>query len=56
MSITETTSATTPVIASEPNHEGYREYELGHFRFRRDEYFAYITWPTGDHTLSLIHI
>ena len=41
------------IIASEPNHEGYREYTLGHFHFRRDEYFAYVTWPTGDHTLSI---
>ena len=42
-----------PVVSSEPNHEGYREYELGHFRFRRDEYFAYVTWPTGEHTMSI---
>jgi hypothetical protein len=48
-----TTTDTTDVIASEPNHEGYREFTLGHFRFRRDEYFAHITWPTGEHTISI---
>ena len=37
----------------EPNAEGYREFTLGSFRFRRDEYFAHITWPTGQHVLSV---
>ncbi len=41
------------VSASEPNTLGYRDYTLGEFQFRRDEYFAYITWPTGSHMMSV---
>lgn len=41
------------VRASDPNAEGYRQYELGGFRFRRDEFFAHISWPTGQHTMSI---
>jgi hypothetical protein len=50
-----TTDATdTPtIVASEPNTEGYREFDLGSFHFRRDEYFAHITWPTGQHVMSI---
>ena len=36
----------------EPNQFGYREFSLGEFRFSRDEYFAYVTWPTGRHVMS----
>jgi Hydroquinone 1,2-dioxygenase large subunit N-terminal len=42
----------TDVVSSPPNAEGYREFTLGNFHFRRDEYFAHITWPTGEHTMS----
>ena len=31
--------------SAEANGEGYHEFQLGEFTFRRDEYFAYITWP-----------
>ncbi|MEV7892474.1 hypothetical protein ACWD3I_45000 [Streptomyces sp. NPDC002817] len=48
-----TTTAEPAVIASQPNEVGYREYTLGQFHFRRDEYFAYITWPTGSHMMSV---
>lgn len=48
-----TTTAEPAVVASEPNAEGYCEYSLGEFRFRRDEYFAYISWPTGSHMMSV---
>lgn len=34
------------------NTEGYHEFKVGEFTFRRDEYFAYITWPTGSHMMS----
>ena len=35
------------VIATEPSaRTGYRSFELGSFSFERDEYFAYISWPT----------
>lgn len=35
------------------NEFGYREFSVGQFRFRRDEYFAYIDWPTGSHVMSV---
>src|SRR5919197_1005492 len=41
------------VQASEPNEHGYRSFLLGEFTFSRDEYFAYITWPTGSHVMSV---
>jgi hypothetical protein len=34
------------------NSEGYHEFSLGEFTFRRDEYFVYIGWPTGNHVMS----
>ena len=48
-----TTDSTSAVLSSEPNHEGYREFTVGNFHFRRDEYFARVTWPTGEHTMSI---
>ena len=30
------------------NQFGYQDFELGGFKFRRDEYFAHITWQTPD--------
>lgn len=39
--------------STEANAEGYFEFSLGEFRFRRDEYFAYISWPTGNHVMSV---
>ncbi len=41
------------VQASEPDVFGYRQFTLGEFTFRRDEYFAHVTWPTGSHVLSI---
>jgi len=32
---------------------GYRSFALGKFGFRRDAYFAYITWPGGSHIISV---
>jgi len=52
MSITDQPT-TPPVSASAPNTEGYQEFSLGGFHFRRDEYFAHITWPTGSHVMSI---
>ena len=46
-------------IASQPDEVfGYREFRLGSFGFRRDEYFAHITWTTRDgrplsHTMDI---
>ena len=48
-----TATEATEVTATEPNAEGYREFTLGGFTFRRDEFFAHITWPTGSHILSV---
>lgn len=34
------------IVASEPNGaNGYREFELGSFKFSRDEYFVHVRWP-----------
>ena len=41
------------VQASEPNQFGYRDFRLGEFKFSRDEYFAYVEWPTGKHVMSV---
>ena len=32
---------------------GYREFRLGEFEFRRDEYFAHIRWPKGSHSMDI---
>jgi hypothetical protein len=37
----------------EPNRYGYRSFTLGRFDFNRDEYFAYVVWPSGSHMLSV---
>lgn len=50
---TDTAVENTAVQAAEPNSQGYHDYKLGGFTFRRDEYFAYITWPTGSHIMSV---
>jgi len=41
------------VRSTAPNSEGYFEFTLGEFHFRRDEYFVYISWPTGSHMMSV---
>ena len=47
------------VYSSKPHAvTGYREFRLGTFGFRRDEYFAHITWTTRDgrplsHTMDI---
>ena len=48
-----TDTAIPAVHASEPNAEGYREFTIGGFHFRRDEFFAHVTWPTGTHVMSV---
>ncbi|MDE0051420.1 MAG: hypothetical protein OXO52_16655, partial [Rhodospirillales bacterium] len=40
--------------ASDPdNYTGYRTFQIGGFGFRRDEYFAHITWPEGSHLMPV---
>jgi hypothetical protein len=47
------------VISSQPHAVlGYRDFDLGSFRFQRDEYFAHIRWTTRDgrpmsHTIDI---
>jgi hypothetical protein len=38
--------------SAETNADGYHEFALGEFTFRRDEFFVYINWPTGGHMMS----
>jgi hypothetical protein len=35
------------------NTTGYRSFQAGSFNFRRDEYFARVSWPGGTHTLPI---
>src|SRR3981081_402062 len=41
------------VKTTETNQYGYKTFQLGEFTFSRDEYFAYVKWPTGYHVLSV---
>ncbi len=34
---------------------GYRSFALGKFAFRRDAYFAHVTWPGGSHMIMVDH-
>ena len=48
------TATDTQVSVSDTvNADGYHAFTLGEFEFRRDEYFVYITWPTGQHMMSV---
>src|SRR5216684_7263867 len=38
---------------SKTNQYGYQSFTLGGFRFERDEYFAQISWPGGNHTVPV---
>lgn len=38
--------------SADVNADGYHEFKLGEFSFRRDEFFVYIAWPTGSHMMS----
>ena len=48
-----TTTDQPAVAASAPNADGYQDFSLGGFHFRRDEFFAHIAWPTGRHLISI---
>ncbi len=39
--------------SAETNEEGYHDFALGEFHFRRDEFFVYVSWPTGNHIMSV---
>lgn len=49
----ETEAREVDVQATEPDEHGYRSFKLGEFAFSRDEYFAYVKWPTGSHVMSV---
>jgi hypothetical protein len=46
------TAPEVQVDATEPGELGYRAFRLGEFEFSRNEYFVYVTWPTGRHVMS----
>jgi len=48
-----TTTGANMIDQSDANAQGYREFTLGAFHFRRDEFFAHVTWPTGKHVMSV---
>jgi len=39
--------------SADTNPDGYHQFTLGEFTFRRDEFFVYISWPTGGHMMSV---
>jgi hypothetical protein len=44
----------TKIIATGTNADtGYDSFRLGEFEFRRDEYFAHIAWPKGNHIIEI---
>lgn len=43
---------TQDVQVGEVNADGYKSFTLGGFTFSRDEFFVYISWPTGNHMMS----
>lgn len=51
-----TTLITDTEILSADNKTGYRSFRAGQFTFRRDEYFARISWPGGNHTLWIMEM
>jgi hypothetical protein len=44
---------TATEIQAIDNNTGYRSFQAGSFNFRRDEYFARISWPGGSHTVAI---
>jgi hypothetical protein len=45
--------ATTTANPGTDEQFGYQSFRIGEFTFSRDEYFAYIHWPTGQHVVSV---
>lgn len=40
-------------VGSADEFTGYRSFQAGSFTFRRDEYFAHIAWPSGQHQIPI---
>jgi hypothetical protein len=47
------TALTHTEILPIDNQTGYRGFQAGSFAFKRDEYFARISWPGGSHTMAI---
>jgi hypothetical protein len=47
-----TTTASGEATTTGPNEFGYLSFAIGDFEFSRDEFFAYVRWPAGKHTIS----
>ena len=45
-------SATITATGTDPD-TGYDSFRLGGFEFRRDEYFAHVSWPKGSHIIEI---
>ena len=45
--------ATKFEVTPPDNYTGYKSFTAGAFKFRRDEYFVYVTWPKGRHMLQV---
>jgi Hydroquinone 1,2-dioxygenase large subunit N-terminal len=46
-------SMTDNAYAAERNQSGYKSFTIGGFGFSRDEFFARVSWPTGNHVMSV---
>ena len=45
------------IIATNPSKlTGYRDFQLGNFRFSRDEYFVYVRWPAPTTGRTTTHV
>lgn len=44
---------TTIVKAATDEVTGYSSFQLGSFTFTRDEYFAHVSWPKGNHIIEI---
>lgn len=49
----DSTARTDTEILPVDNQTGYRSFQAGSFAFKRDEYFARISWPGGSHTMAI---
>ena len=45
--------STATRILPPDNRTGYQAFQAGDFSFRRDEYFARLSWPGGNHVLPI---
>ena len=53
MSTTASTPSTAPELSSAAGKLGYQTFTIGKFHFDRDEYFAHIKFPGGQHLMPI---